>query len=205
MPAGTITFLFSDIEGSSKKWEQHPDAMRVALAAHDRMMRGAFESHGGYVFKTVGDAFCVAFDTGLEALRGAIEAQRALHGATWEGIEELKVRMALHTGAAEQRDGDYFGQALNRVARILASAHGGQVLLSFPTEELVRDGLPRGVQLRALGEHRLRDLARPEHLFQIVAPDLPSQFPALRSLESVRTICLCNSRASLAASANWRK
>ena len=93
--------------------------------------------------------------------------------------------MALHTGAAETRDGDYFGQSLNRVARILASAHGGQVLLSLPTEELVRDNLPPGVQLRALGEHRLRDLARPEHLFQLVAPDLPSQFPALRSLESV--------------------
>src|SRR4030095_8728073 len=100
-------------------------------------------------------------------------------------IEELKVRMALHTGAAEQRDGDYFGQSLNRVSRILSSAHGGQGLLSLPTEELVRDHLPQGVQLRALGEHRLRDLARPEQLFQLVASDLPSQFPALRSLESV--------------------
>src|SRR6185436_11594773 len=93
--------------------------------------------------------------------------------------------MTLHTGAAEHRDGDYFGQSLNRVARILASAHGGQVLLSLPTEELVRDLLPLGVQLRALGEHRLRDLARPEHLFQLLAPDLPSAFPGLRSLENV--------------------
>jgi predicted ATPase/class 3 adenylate cyclase len=185
LPTGTITFLFSDIEGSSKKWEQHPDAMRVALAAHDRMLRSAFEAQGGYVFKTVGDAFCVAFDTAHEALTGALNAQRALHNATWEGIEQLKVRMALHTGAAEHRDGDYFGQTLNRVARILASAHGGQVLFSLPTEELVRDSLPPGVQLRALGEHRLRDLARPEQLFQLVTQDLPSQFPALRSLESV--------------------
>lgn len=185
LPTGTITFLFSDIEGSSKKWEQHPDAMRVALAAHDKMLRNAFESQHGYVFKTVGDAFCVAFDTALDALLGALQAQRALRSAAWDGIEELKVRMALHTGAAEHRDGDYFGQSLNRVARILASAHGGQVLLSLPTEELVRDHLPPGIQLRALGEHRLRDLARPEHLYQLVAPDLPSQFPALRSLESV--------------------
>ena len=185
LPIGTITFLFSDIEGSSKKWEQHPDAMRVALAAHDRMLREAFEGQRGYVFKTVGDAFCVAFDTALQALVGALQAQRALRSTTWEGIEELKVRMALHTGAAEHRDGDYFGQSLNRVARILASAHGGQVLFSLPAEELVRDGLPPGVQLRALGEHRLRDLSRPEQLFQLVTADLPSQFPALRSLESV--------------------
>src|SRR5258708_25156216 len=166
LPTGTITFLFSDIEGSSKKWEQHPDAMRVALAAHDKMLRTAFEEQGGYVFKTVGDAFCVAFDTALDALTGALQAQRALRATTWEGIEELKVRMSLHTGAAEHRDGDYFGQTLNRVARILASAHGGQVLFSLPPEALVRDHLPPGVQLRGLGEHRLRDRARHEHLFQ---------------------------------------
>ncbi len=185
LPTGTITFLFSDIEGSSRKWEQQPDAMRVALATHDRLLRGTFEANGGYVFKTIGDAFCVAFDTALDALSGAVQAQRALRDATWDGIAEMKVRMALHTGSAEHRDGDYFGQSLNRVARILSSAHGGQVLLSLPTEELVRDALPMGVQLKALGEHRLRDLARPEHLFQLVTSDLPSQFPALRSLESV--------------------
>ena len=97
----------------------------------------------------------------------------------------LRVRMALHTGAAETRDGDYFGQALNRVARILSTAHGGQVLISLPTQELVRDHLPAGVQLRHLGEHRLKDLARAEHLYQLVAPDLPSEFAGLRSLESV--------------------
>jgi predicted ATPase/class 3 adenylate cyclase len=184
-PTGTITFLFSDIEGSSRKWEQQPAAMRVALATHDRLLREAFEAQDGYVFKTVGDAFCVAFDTAQDALTGALEAQRALRMENWESIGELNVRMALHTGAAEQRDGDYFGQSLNRVSRILAAAHGGQVLLSLPTQELVRDLLPMGVQLRHLGEHRLRDLARPEQLFQLIASDLPSQFPALRSLESV--------------------
>ncbi len=185
LPTGTITFLFSDIEGSTKKWERQPEAMQRALALHDRLLREAFEACGGAIFKTIGDAFCVAFETAQNALSGAIQAQRALHSATWEEIEELKVRMALHTGAAEQRDGDYFGQSLNRVSRILSAAHGGQVLLSLATQELVRDLLPHGVQLRALGEHRLRDLARPEHLHQLVVSDLPSEFPALRSLESV--------------------
>jgi predicted ATPase/class 3 adenylate cyclase len=184
-PTGTITFLFSDIEGSTKKWEKYPDAMRVALAAHDRMLREIFTASSGYVFKTIGDAFCVAFDTARDALAAALECQRALRAADWGELGELKVRMALHTGAAEQRDGDYFGQALNRVARILSAAHGGQVLVSLPTEELVRDHLPPGAQLRHLGEHRLRDLARPEHLYQLVAPNLPSEFGSLRSLESV--------------------
>jgi predicted ATPase/class 3 adenylate cyclase len=184
-PTGTITFLFSDIEGSTKKWEKQPEAMRVALAAHDKMLRHIFESCAGHVFKTIGDAFCVAFDTAQSALAGALESQRALKGADWGEIGELKVRMALHTGAAEHRDGDYFGQALNRVARILGTAHGGQVLASQATEELVRDHLPPGANLRSLGEHRLRDLTRPEHLYQLVATDLPSEFLGLRSLESV--------------------
>ncbi|RYD44553.1 MAG: adenylate/guanylate cyclase domain-containing protein, partial [Verrucomicrobiaceae bacterium] len=168
-----------------RMWELHPDAMRVALAQHDRLLREAFEAQDGYIFKTAGDAFCVAFDTASAAFIGALEAQRALHTANWDGVGELKVRMALHTGAAEYREGDYFGQSLNRVSRILSSAHGGQVLLSLATQQLVRDYLPEGVQLRHLGEHQLRDLSRPEHLFQLVATDLPSSFPALRSLESV--------------------
>jgi len=184
-PTGTITFLFSDIEGSTKKWEKQPDAMRVALAQHDKLLREIFASTGGYVFKTVGDAFCVAFDTAQSALAGALESQRALRAGDWGDIGELKVRMAIHTGAAEDRDGDYFGQTLNRVARMLATAHGGQVIVSLPTQELVRDHLPPGVQLRHLGEHRLKDLARPEHIYQLVAPELPSEFAGLRSLESV--------------------
>ncbi len=184
-PTGTITFLFTDIEGSTKKWERHPDAMRRMLGRHDALLRAAFETQGGLVFKTVGDAFCVAFDTAQRGLNGALAAQRALRAETWEEVGELKVRMALHTGAAEHRDGDYFGQALNRVARMLATAHGGQVLLSLATQELVRDQLPEGVQVRSLGEHRLRDLARAEHLYQLYAQDLPSEFPPLRSLESI--------------------
>lgn len=184
-PTGTITFLFSDIEGSTKKWEKQPDAMRVALALHDRILRKVLESYEGFVFKTIGDAFCVAFDTAQSALVGALESQRALWNADWGPIGAMKVRMALHTGAAEDRDGDYFGQPLNRVARILSAAHGGQVLVSGATEELVRDHLPQDVQLRHLGAHRLRDLARPEHLYQLVTADLPSEFAGLRSLEAV--------------------
>ena len=184
-PTGTITFLFSDIEGSTRKWERHPEAMRRMLGRHDAILRESFGAHGGLVFKTIGDAFCVAFDTAAGALHGALAAQRALKAEPWEKIGELSVRMCLHTGAAENRDGDYFGQPLNRVARMLAAAHGGQILLSLATQELVRDQLPDGVQLRALGEHRLRDLARAEHLFQLMAKDLPAEFPPLRSLESI--------------------
>ncbi len=134
-PTGTITFLFTDIEGSTQKWERHPEAMRRLLGRHDALLRAAFETHGGLVFKTVGDAFCVAFDTAQGGVNAALAAQRALRAESWEDAGELRVRMAIHTGAAEHRDGDYFGQALNRVARILAAAHGGQVLLSLATQE----------------------------------------------------------------------
>ena len=184
-PIGTITFVFTDIEGSSHRWERYPDAMALALAKHDTILREAFESRGGLVFKTIGDAFCVAFDTAQSALNAALEAQRLLRMETWDEVGDLRVRMALHTGAAEYRNGDYFGQALNRVSRILAAAHGGQALLSLAAEELVRDHLPEGVRLRHLGEHRLRDLARPEQIYQLMANDLPSDFPPLRSLENV--------------------
>jgi predicted ATPase/class 3 adenylate cyclase len=184
-PIGTITFVFTDIEGSSQRWERFPEAMALALVKHDTILREAFESRGGLVFKTVGDAFCVAFDTAAAALDAALEAQRLIKSETWDEVGDLRVRMALHTGAAELRDGDYFGPTLNRVSRILSAGHGGQALLSHATQELVRDHLPEGVRLRHLGEHRLRDLARAEHLFQLVAQDLPSEFPPLRSLENV--------------------
>ncbi len=182
-PSGTITFLFTDIEGSSRLWEEHPEEMKGALARHDLILRQAFGD--GFIFKTVGDAFCAAFHTASAAASAAVAAQRALHAEAWDRVGGLRVRMALHTGAAEQRDGDYFGQTLNRVSRILAAAHGGQMLLSLPTEELVRDSLPAGVRLRNLGERRLRDLSRPETIFELIAGDLPSDFPPLRSLESV--------------------
>jgi predicted ATPase/class 3 adenylate cyclase/Tfp pilus assembly protein PilF len=185
-PTGTLTFLFTDIEGSTKLWESHPKAMQPALARHDELLRGATEQHGGYVFKTVGDAFCCAFPTVPDALEAALEIQRRLLTSELEQTGPLRVRMALHTGTAEERDGDYFGPPVNRVARLLSAAHGGQVLLSLPAQELVRDLLPAGTSLRDLGEHHLKDLFRPERVFQLLAPELPSEFPPLRTLDAYR-------------------
>ncbi|MDQ5853112.1 MAG: hypothetical protein M3380_13800, partial [Chloroflexota bacterium] len=184
LPSGTVTFLFTDIEGSTTRWEQHQDAMQVALARHDAILRQAIEGHGGVVFKTVGDAFYTAFATAPDALAAALGAQRALHTAAWdEQLGPVRVRMALHTGTAEQRDGDYFGPPLNRVARLLSAGHGGQILLSDVVRGLVREQLSAGVELRDLSEHRLKDLQQSERIFQVVAPDLPSDFPPLKSLD----------------------
>ena len=183
-PTGTLTFLFTDIEGSTKMWQHDAPAMRSALLRHDEILRDAIEERGGYVFKTVGDAFCAAFPTAPDALEAAISTQRVLHTGSQGEESRLRVRMALHTGAAEERGGDYFGPTLNRVARLLSAGHGGQTLLSLPAQELVRDQLPVGAELRDLGEHRLKDLARPERVFELLAPNLPSGFPPLRTLES---------------------
>jgi predicted ATPase/class 3 adenylate cyclase len=183
-PTGTVTFLFTDIEGSTKLWERYPEAMRAALARHDEILRDTIEEHGGYVFKTVGDAFCCAFPTAPDALEAALDAQRLLLKERWDESSPLRVRMALHMGAAEERDGDYFGPPVNRVARLLSAAHGGQVLLSLPTHEMVRDQLPSGATLIDLGERRLKDLFRPERIFQLVAAGLPSEFPPVRTLET---------------------
>jgi class 3 adenylate cyclase len=156
LPTGTVTFLFTDIEGSTRRWEQHPEAMRAALARHDALLREAIVGYSGAIFKTVGDAFCAAFDTAPEAVLAALAAQRALRDEPWsDEIGEIRVRMALQTGAAELRDDDYFGQPLNRVARLLSAGHGGQVLLALPTAELVRDTLPADATLLDLGVQRL--------------------------------------------------
>ncbi len=183
LPSGTITFLFTDIEGSTKLWEEQPDTMRLALARHDALLRAAIETNSGTVFKTIGDAFCAAFHTAPQALEAALSAQQSLHQVkAGVGFGLLKVRMALHTGTAEQRDGDYFGQPLNRVARLLAVGHGGQVLLSEATQAVTGNSLPAGTSLRDLGLHRLKDLQQPEQVWQLTAPNLPSDFPPLRSL-----------------------
>ncbi len=184
LPTGTVTFLFTDIEGSTKLWEAHPDAMKVALARHDVLMRDVIESKSGYVFKTVGDAFCAAFHTAPEAISATLEAQLAIATESWPEGVVIKVRMALHTGAVESRDGDYFGQPLNRVARLLSTGHGGQTLLTQATQELVRDSLPVSATLRDLGTHQLKDLARPEQVYQLQHPRLPESFPALKSLST---------------------
>ena len=184
LPSGTVTFLFTDIEGSTRLWEERPDAMALALARHDHLLRSSIEAEGGFVFKSAGDAFCAAFTTAAEALNGAITAQTALETEPWPGDIRLRARMALHTGTAEERDGDYFGQALNRAARLLAAAHGGQTLLADVTHGLTIDALPPTVALQDLGEHRLKDLGRPERVFQLCHPALHSDFPPLRSLDN---------------------
>src|SRR6266540_2465679 len=139
LPSGTVTFLFTDIEGSTQLWEQHPQMMPAALARHDAILRQAVVAHSGSVFKTVGDSIHAVFARAADALAAALAAQRALCAKTWAISAPLRVRMALHTGAAEIRDGDYFGPPLNRIARILALGHGGQILLSRATHDLVAD------------------------------------------------------------------
>src|SRR5262245_27741422 len=180
LPSGTLAFLFTDIAGSTTLWEQQPQAMERALERHDAIMRQTIDAYGGHVFKTVGDAFYAVFTTAADALDSVLAAQRALAAESWGPVGDIRVRAALHVGAAQQRDGDYFGAPLNRVARLCAAGHGGQVLLSAAAWELARDQLPKGVSLRDLGEQRLKDLGRPERVFQAVAPDLPSDFPPLR-------------------------
>jgi predicted ATPase/class 3 adenylate cyclase len=184
IPTGTVTLLFTDIEGSTRLWEAEPDAMTRGLRRHDEIVRSSIELAGGYVFKTVGDAFCAAFSTAEAALAAVLSAQRALVGQDWPTTQPILVRMGLHTGACEERDNDYFGPAVNRVARLESAAHGGQVLLSGATAELLFQSLPAGVTLRDLGMHRLKDLGRPEQLFQLEADFLPSAFPPLASLDN---------------------
>ncbi len=184
VPSGTVTLLFTDIQGSTRLWEDHPGAMEPALERHDAILRQAIESHGGYVFKTVGDAFCAAFGSAGDAVGATGAAQVALQAEDWPAEARIQVRMALHTGECSQRDGDYFGPAVNRTARLEAIAHGGQVVLSQSTAVLVRDALPEGWVLVELGAHRLKDLGREEQVVQLTIPGLPDDFPPLRSLDN---------------------
>jgi TolB-like protein/class 3 adenylate cyclase/lipoprotein NlpI len=181
LPTGTVTFLFTDIEGSSALWETQHDAMRAALARHDALVRACIESHGGHVFKTGGDSFCAVFATAPQGVASAFDIQHALLGAFRAAPLRLSVRMAIHTDAAELRDGDYFGPPLNRVARLLAAGHGGQTLVSEITHDLCRDALPAGCTLKRLGEHSFRNLSRREAVYQLCHPELPQAFPALAS------------------------
>src|SRR5262245_47204920 len=183
-PTGTVTFLFTDLETSTRLWEEQPQAMQDALARHDELLRNAIESHGGHVVKTTGDGFHAVFGTARAALDAAVDAQLALYAEPWGVTGPLRVRMGIHTGEAELREGDYYGTALNRAARIMSAGHGGQILVSRATEELVQDALPDGCVLQSLGEHRLRDLGRPETLLQLSHHDLPQAFEPLRSIDA---------------------
>ncbi|MFL5761839.1 MAG: ATP-binding protein [Thermomicrobiales bacterium] len=183
LPHGPLTLLFTDIEGSTRRWEHRPEAMAVDLARHDALLRAVIEKHGGFVFKTIGDAFCAVFAEADAALVACLTAQRALAAEQWETEGPLRVRMALHSGEPERRERDFFGPPVNRVARLLATGYGEQVLLSQVTASLVRDRLPPSASLLDLGAHRLKDLLQPEHVFQLIVPDLPKEFPLLKSLD----------------------
>src|SRR5579862_6363237 len=177
-PSGTVTFLFTDIEGSTQLWESSPASMQDALEAHDRMVKEAVDACGGYVFATGGDGFAAAFARAGDAVSAAVSARGALEEHGWPADAIVRVRMALHTGEAVERDGDYFGPAVNRTARLLAITHGGQVVCSQATAAVIGPGSPAA--LVSLGEHRLRDLGAPEQVFQIGE----GSFPPLRSLDA---------------------
>jgi predicted ATPase/class 3 adenylate cyclase len=184
LPTGTVTFLFTDIESSTRLWDEHPETMQDALARHDAILRDTIEAHRGQVVKSMGDGMVAVFGEAGDALGAAVAAQRALSEELWAAAAPLRVRIGLHTGEAQHRGGDYFGAALNRAARIMSAGHGGQVLCSAATGALTRDALPEDVELVDLGEHRLRDLSRPETIFQVTHPDLVSEFAPLRSLDA---------------------
>jgi predicted ATPase/class 3 adenylate cyclase len=183
LPSGTVTFLFTDVEGSTRLWEGHPDVMRAALARHDAILRESVASQRGAIVKSTGDGIHAVFASAHDALECAVTAQRVLSAEAWSDDAPIRVRMGVHSGEAESRDGDYYGSATNRAARLMSAAHGGQVLASLSTEALVSDDPPDGITLIDLGEHRLRDLTRPEHVYQVVADGVGGSFPPLRTLD----------------------
>ena len=187
LPTGTVTFLFTDIEGSTILWEQHPEEMRAALVRHDDLIEEVVEANSGVLVRPrgEGDSRFAVFPRASDAVAAACAIGRAFLVESWAIPEALRVRIALHTGEADLRAGDYYGSAVNRCARLRALAHGGQTLLSSVTVQLVREALPEGVGLRDLGEHRLKDLQHPERVFQLTATDLPDDFPNLRSLDAL--------------------
>lgn len=190
LPSGTVTFLFTDIEGSTRLWEIVPEKMKIALPRHHTILRETIESKDGVAFQIIGDAFCAAFSTAPSAVSAALDAQQNLQAEPWDLPYPIRVRMGLHTGLAEQTSNDSLtggyasNQTLNRVARILNVGHGGQILLSTTTADLVRDHLPSGVSLRDLSEHHLKDLTRTENVYQLIHPNLPEDFPPLKSLNA---------------------
>ncbi len=184
-PTGTVTFLMTDVERSTALWEQYPAAMRSALAVHDAILRRSVEANQGTLVKTTGDGCHAAFQTAAQAIAAALDIQLALRSENWQALDgqALLARIGIHTGEAEARAGDYYGPVVNRVARLMAAGHGGQVLVSAAAAELSRDFLPPQARLADLGEHRLRDLVRTEHIFQLQHPALAAEFPALKTLD----------------------
>jgi predicted ATPase/class 3 adenylate cyclase len=186
LPTGTVTFLFSDIEGSTRIAQERPADWPDILARHRELMRASFAAQGGVEVGTEGDSFFAAFPSASGALAAAVEAQRSLAGEPWPDDVEVRVRIGMHTGEATVQDGTYVGIAVHRAARIGQAGHGGQVLLSDATRTLVLDAVPPGVALHGLGRHRLRDLEQAEELSELVIDGLPSEFPPIRSLDTIR-------------------
>jgi len=181
LPTGVVTFLFTDIEGSTQLIEEHPDAMREALGRHHALLQGVFAAHRGRVFKVIGDAFCAVFEGAGDALAAALDAQRALYREGWGALGALRVRMGLHTGEAEVHDGEYASSlTLVRAQRVTSAGHGGQTLLSTAAAQRVGTELPTGTTLRDLGPHKLRGLTEAENIYQLIAADLPAEFAPLR-------------------------
>jgi class 3 adenylate cyclase len=190
LPTGTVTFLFTDIEGSTRLAAAlGPDAYRSLLDDHHRLLRAAFSAHGGVERGTQGDAFFVVFRDARSAVGAALDAQRALAQVTWPAGGEVRVRIGVHSGEGIPGGDDYVGLDVNRAARIASAAHGGQVLVSDATRALAERDLPAGVTLRDMGRHRLKDLVEPEHLFQLVAGDLQSESPPCGHSRPSSAIC----------------
>ncbi len=185
LPTGTVTFLFTDIEGSTKLLQQLRDEFPIVLADQRDLLRAAFQRWNGHEVDTQGDAFFVAFPRALDAVSAAVEAQVSLASHAWPQGVSVRIRMGLHTGEPTLTGTGYVGIDVHRAARMCAVGHGGQVLLSRSTYDLVEGGLPVGASIRDLGEHRLKDLQRPERVFQLVIQDLPHHFPPLKSLDSL--------------------
>ena len=188
LPSGMLTFLFTDVEGSTVLWEQHPELARPAMIRHDEIVEDVVGQHNSMLVRPrgEGDSRFAVFARATDAVSGAAALQKALHTEPWRTPTPLRVRMALHTGEADLRDGDYYGSVVNRCARLRSAAYGGQTLLSGITYDLVFDALPSGLELRDLGEHSLKDLQRPEHIFQLNVAGVPSEFPALKTLDTLK-------------------
>jgi class 3 adenylate cyclase len=186
LPMGTVTFLLTDVEGSTRLWEANAETMGHALATHDQIVADAVKGHRGTLLKQKGegDSTFGVFAKASDAAAAAVACQRAMATAAWPDGIELRVRIAIHTGEAKLRDRDYFGPTVNRTARLRATAHGGQIVMSQAAADLVRDQLQDGIILNDLGVHRLPDLGRPETVFGLVHRDMPSTFPPLRSIDA---------------------
>src|SRR5262245_7081027 len=189
LPTGTVTFLLTDVERSTVGWEAAPEAMAKAISRHYEILADSVGSHRGVrpVEPGEGDSIVAAFSRGVDAVAAALDAQQRLAAEAWPDGIELQVRMALHTGDAQLRDAfNYYGPTVIRTARLRGLAHGAQTIASRATRDLVADALPPGASWRDLGSHRLKDLGRPEHVFQLCHPDLRDDFPPLTGLDATR-------------------